>query len=46
MEEALVHHVPISKDVYQPEMVTPDYGIVSQPTFSLGDQWSMPFKVY
>ena len=42
MEEVRIDPVPIQEDVYRPEMVTPDYGITSQPIFSPGDQWSVP----
>ena len=42
MEEVRIDQVPIQEDVYRPEMVTPDYGITSQPIFSPGDQWSVP----
>ena len=42
VQEVLIHQAPIQEDVYRLEMVTPNYGITSQPIFSPGDQWSVP----
>ena len=42
IQEVPVYQAPIQENVYRLEMVTPDYGITSQPIFSPGDQWSMP----